>query len=900
MKNNQSNRNNRKNWLLSLLLKHNQLTNRNSEGGYILIIALGIVLALSGLLALYAKSNRFEVLSATSTVDSNSGFYAAEAGLNLRAEKIRKAFESDIPKGTPPESIMDCFDNDPTNDGTDDLACVTYDDFVSASEHSANYKTTTYVVEKGAGLVGTVPKGDPFQGTSMIEQPHSLYSVSYKGDDYDNKPIAILEMEIKSRLIPLFQFAAFYTEDLEILPSPLMTLSGPVHTNKDLYLGSNNTLRICGQVTMTAGHNMYHRRKDKNTQYDNGDVKIIKPNESDCSNNSNYLDLLFNGTGKTQKTSNPMDPKKIANAWGTQVLMNLPAPLQLPEAKNFGRDNTPTDSSDDYEYPYFHKADIRIEFEPQATSSSDMNYLSEVPFSIRVAHRTDKSGNELNTPIVENLSEDQLRSLRQPIMVSSKLASIPASSQYHLCQGLSYPNDFNSSDPVKDQKLEEFKVFWSGLREDAQRAIAQVIQNRAIYAIQYERSPLPLSTVTDNNQSIKQLIGDDDTMKAIFGNQFISKLIEIDPNISDYITNLYLEHLDETGMTLDIPGKMTDLSLPQIAALPYKNTDGTNATPRCFIPAPISEVGRDSGNHQSPFRYYNNREKQEMRLLQLNMRSLTVWNEEGIFIDFDSLGTTLKVDQDLFYQAPADTSAPANSWQRLGMAANDISEGGIVIHLSVDPDEYPKAVKWTKDLKPKSNTSPYGFAFVEGAQLFALAETDNQDDPTGVTIVSDQAVYPQGDYNTLNKQPASFLADTLNPLSNACISADGNINRNPGIGCDVNGTTSVKATDTTFNAAVLAGTDITNGSKYNGGLENYPRFQENWSKITWRYRGSFVSLSQPYRSKGDWGQSNVYSPPKRDWDYDLSFNDPKNLPPLTPKFVHLKQESFVRQFEKPE
>ena len=40
----------------------------------------------------------------------------------------------------------------------------------------------------------------------------------------------------------------------------------------------------------------------------------------------------------------------------------------------------------------------------------------------------------------------------------------------------------------------------------------------------------------------------------------------------------------------------------------------------------------------------------------------------------------------------------------------------------------------------------------------------------------------------------------------------------------------------------------------------------------------------------------LLDPPARNWDYDRSFNDPKNLPPLAPKFVYLKQENFVRQY----
>jgi hypothetical protein len=172
----------------------------------------------------------------------------------------------------------------------------------------------------------------------------------------------------------------------------------------------------------------------------------------------------------------------------------------------------------------------------------------------------------------------------------------------------------------------------------------------------------------------------------------------------------------------------------------------------------------------------------------------------------------------------------------------------------------------------------------------------------GLTVVSDQAVYTYGNYNgrmndPSDKIPAAILADAFNPLSN-----NWNIN-------DSTSTQSVNnrvASDTAFNAAVLSGTNTTGGIEgaggqggtYNGGLENYPRFHEKWSSRTFQYRGSFVSLNNSQHQNGAWVYGNPqYTAPNRDWDYDTDFNDASNLPPLTPRFVYLRQELFVRDFE---
>ena len=48
---------------------------------------------------------------------------------------------------------------------------------------------------------------------------------------------------------------------------------------------------------------------------------------------------------------------------------------------------------------------------------------------------------------------------------------------------------------------------------------------------------------------------------------------------------------------------------------------------------------------------------------------------------------------------------------------------------------------------------------------------------------------------------------------------------------------------------------------------------------------------------GKWVYGNPqYEAPIRNWRYDTDFNDPTSLPPLSPRFVLLKQELFVREF----
>lgn len=257
-----------------------------------------------------------------------------------------------------------------------------------------------------------------------------------------------------------------------------------------------------------------------------------------------------------------------------------------------------------------------------------------------------------------------------------------------------------------------------------------------------------------------------------------------------------------------------------------------------------------NGNRRGGF--YDNREGQWVYMLNVNVAALLAWNmAQG-------------VDNQLFDPA-------------------DATEGGVVLFLTV--------------LGPNAEGVPvprYGVrAFGSPALSFPAGLTD----PTGLTLVSDQVFYLEGDYNAgapgNPKQPAAIMADTLNVLSagwqvtagchNDCRSGQTLGNR-PGA-------------NTTVNAAFLAGVDITTVGSYNGGLENYPRFHEGWGGATLTYRGSFVSLGTPRHATGQWGQGNVYNPPGRNWDFDTDFVEVANLPPLTPRFVHVREAFFAESFK---
>ncbi len=165
-------------------------------------------------------------------------------------------------------------------------------------------------------------------------------------------------------------------------------------------------------------------------------------------------------------------------------------------------------------------------------------------------------------------------------------------------------------------------------------------------------------------------------------------------------------------------------------------------------------------------------------------------------------------------------------------------------------------------LSDTSSEHPNGIRLTNGSELLGP-----------LTVVSPHPVYVWGDYNNTNKKSAAVITDALNILSNAWDDSKG-----PG--------NLPSASETTINAAFLTGNQETQPGSYNGGLENLPRFHENWSGVSCNIRGSFVNTFLSEIGQGSWGCGNdVYSPPIRNWDYDLDFNDFNNLPPFTPYVV---------------
>jgi hypothetical protein len=634
---------------------------RSSTRGFVLVTTLLLVVIFLVFIAAYSELSRVELVTTRSSRSSTEGFYAAEAGLNLRADVIRDIFNGyNQPSGTSPSSTDAC---EGTDMGTGDFACQTYT--------IGNRSAVTYIVEEPGNPISIkIPSGERYGGLSAQEYRYTTASAARnQRDDIE----ALLELTFRSRLVPMFQFAAFYDKDLEILPGPTMRLSGPVHTNGDLYLNAGSRLTIQGQVT-TAG-SLYRGRKNS-TACDAGIVEVFDPLSA--------RRLVATCPSRTLATSSHIAPFNGEIETDVEAVI-VPEPELLDPVAG---------------QEYWDKADLRV-----------------------VMHLT----NPGNLPNTSGHSS-----------------------------GIEVRRADNTVDPDRTSR---------------------------IHACNNAGSELP-------------------------------------------------------------SGKPVAYSF---TGYPHANFPG----------------------------FRNNREGAIVRMLEIDMRSLL----NCAYSTFQA-GTPLLNDN---------------------KNINDTSEGGLVFYFTV--------------VGPNSSNaqSNYGVRIRNAQEL--QSNITGAPAVRGMTIVTNQALYSQGHFNSpasgdTNRIPAAFLADTYNPLSTAWVQS---------IATSLAANTSYRdyrshqtlsnraAANTNVNAAILSGTDTTGntegvggqGGAYNGGLENYPRFHENWTGRTFRYRGSFVSLERPLHSTGSWIYGNPqYEAPTRDWDYDTRFNTASNLPPLSPRFVYLRQELFVRDFDR--
>lgn len=190
---------------------------------------------------------------------------------------------------------------------------------------------------------------------------------------------------------------------------------------------------------------------------------------------------------------------------------------------------------------------------------------------------------------------------------------------------------------------------------------------------------------------------------------------------------------------------------------------------------------------------------------------------------------------------------------------------------------------------------------VDGASLTIGTSCSGTD---GLTIVAENPVYIQGDYNApvddgswggvsvaaaIEGDAVTFLSNNWNDVNSFAFPY--NVNNRA-------------AKPTAYRAAIISGKGIPFPSVAgqaqdfgtDGGVHNFLRFLENWGVVC-HYRGSMVSFYYNRQGIGTYKGTGVYNPPSpRDYSFDTNFSlAPACLPPRTPSLRSVNTIGFSQE-----
>jgi Tfp pilus assembly protein PilX len=924
-------------------MRHTLRTVTGNQRGIVLVIALMLMGLMAALAAVYSKMILADVKMTGGAGQERKGFYAAEAGLNYAMNDVRALFASFTPPAHYSGSV---------NVGS------------GAAQRAVDYEVEE-VPGQNPGPTQVIPAGQQFAGMTSIP---SQFTVTATAENTAGDEESKLGAEFTIYSVPIFQFLAYYANNLEILPGANMTLSGRVHTNGNLYLNSDATLFIGDRlaapvnrfVQISAAGSIFRGRLNTSTCGSNVVIDMLRDTNQAASgvmpaSPIGDLDprlLLCVGSGTTQV------PTATIAAYRGSLIENM-TPLQVPNASTLERSGSPQGVG-----AYWDNADLRIvlnigavEAIPWAAvcSANAPNIGAPPLFPIEVQTAAGGRDVGLTNSLWQFMCErrgaifyNDLPTNRPAATITPIAAPAGAAGAWPTFANIepSNPDNYNPrfgrSNLIRATGAAVVVASGNGGTEaDTTNPAAGPFgpigganDENLRAMVQWERAQRVYRRAGEdtNGDGVVDISGSTGTAAAaITNNDRNDDICPVPPSNGvgaagarpwwrpDFCNQARLHQTSFTGANpagtngggVRAPGNVE--GWPAAATvLTAAQAPGVLNTPAWY---------RDMDYRRGGF--FNWRENRWMYMLNVNLRALIDWNEVN--------GGPL-------------------------FAPNDATDGGLVIFLSVQANN-------SQTSPPTDGVRRYGVRVFDSADLNTRGGTfpwpvAAGGDPTGVTVVSDQAVYVQGNYNfvgtaaNLPWYPAAIMGDTINVLSQswevpsgpaplaigttfqndrktmANLSTAGQANRvllnndnyfatNPNFvlpagtaaaaaftnvaGCTVVGGVCGAFNNAAvlgINAAFLSRVDNTVGAAYNGGLENYPRFHENWGGFTLNYRGSYVSLGTPLYSSGAWANPGVfYNPPARVWDYESQFNNPVWLPPMTPQ-VHMVQQQVYTRFYK--
>jgi hypothetical protein len=327
-----------------------------------------------------------------------------------------------------------------------------------------------------------------------------------------------------------------------------------------------------------------------------------------------------------------------------------------------------------------------------------------------------------------------------------------------------------------------------------------------------------------------------------------------------------------------------------------------------------------------------------------NVKSLVVPNAGSDPVTYQTINSTNGMVDNVDVYGPNGTMDAGEDVQSSGLAPGST----LVKDLAELPDPAVLAGTSGADFTARNKraltvaswTNPNNYfrravRLFNGEDLQTTQATGKLSITLGITVASENLLYTWGNYNTtgintappagissLNDSstlyyylpvspsdrqvPASIIADAFFPLSKTWFDSESGLYPDDLTKRDADMGLPNVGQETSVRAGIIAGNNLSamagspdagnsaNGeSRLNGGMHNFPRFLENWSGTRFNFVGALIPLYRSTQAVGPYNaNSTIYSPPIRNWAFDVTFTDPARLPPGTPQFQHVEPTGF--------
>jgi hypothetical protein len=449
---------------------------------------------------------------------------------------------------------------------------------------------------------------------------------------------------------------------------------------------------------------------------------------------------------------------------------------------------------------------------------------------------------------------------------SSTMVMTNLNSQFAGLYGLTYSCRVRSS----AKPLTSLYRIPAAVQQDIQLASIPVFQFAIFYSMDLEINPGAQMTVTGKVHSNANLY-----CAPRVGLEFADSVASVgryydtrNPNDPQYGTGKVEPVFDDTNSPSPFTSSLT---------LPI-GTNNSPASVRGILDVPA--LGEDPNSQIGQQRYYNKAD------LVVTVSPTNTLVQTGEWNNFQNLGPDLGIGTNASYSFIATNSSFYDAREQKNTVTTDLDVRALTNWMANAGASINSTLKFATGHKVNSiyinDTRSVGGTVttvrVKNGQYLAA---------DGLTVATSQPLYVQGHFNapvaavgltnTSATAPASLLGDSITVLSPNW--SDANSNK---------GLSQRAALDTSVNAAFLGGivqTTNSAGTKhYSGGVENFPRFLEDWSNKTLTYNGSMVVMFPSKYATNWWiDPGTYYNAPSRKWAFDLNFLSYNRLPPGTPQ-----------------